>query len=293
MNNFDENSIESFLNSGIKYIDIDLFKDEDINSHYDSIENFNPNFERHKEIESIIIKNNNISLRDSKSSIVESKKNKIFNIEKVKEKKNEHILQKKRGRQKANEKSERKHNKNAEDNMITKIKIAIFKYIRDIINQNIPKNRIENKEIIKLDHKEIRNLKKDINIEMFGKTLRELFSGIKKSEKFKNKKYKDQNIIIIRDIDKGAIKAEKVKKILDLKFIELLEIFRKKKEEIISENGLEEIYLLVGKNNEKESGYESFINKLNEKNNSPIYIKNISNLIFKYEDWFKNKKGRK
>ena len=56
---------------------------------------------------------------------------------------------------------------------------------------------------------------------------------------------------------------------------------------------VEEIYLLVGKNNEKESGSESFINKLNEKNNSPIYIKNISNLIFKYEDWFKNKKGRK
>ena len=224
MNNFDENSIESFINSSIK--DIDLFKDEDINSHYDSIENFNPNFERHKEIEieSIIIRNNDISCGD-----VETKKNKIFNIEKVKEKKNEHILQKKRGRQKANEKSERKHNKNAADNMITKIKIGIFKYIRDIINQNIPKNITENKEIIKLAHKEIRNLKKDINIEMFGKTLRELFSGIKKSEKFKNKKYKDQNIIIIRDIDEGAIKAEKVKKILDLKFIELLEIFRKKK----------------------------------------------------------------
>ena len=294
MNNFDENSIESFLNSGIK--DIDLFKDEDINSHYDSIENFNPNFERHKEIESIIIRNNNISVGDvrvSKSSLVEAKKNKIFNIEKVKEKKNEHILQKKRGRQKANEKSERKHNKNAEDNMITKIKIGIFKYIRDIINQNIPKNITENKEIIKLAHKEIRNLKKDINIEMFGKTLRELFSGIKKSEKFKNKKYKDQNIIIIREIDEGAIKAEKVKKILDLKFIELLEIFRKKKEEIISENGLEEIYLLVGKNHEKESGYESFINKLKKKNKQDNYIENISNLIFKYEDWFKNKKGRK
>ena len=288
MNNFDENSIESFLNSGIK--DIDLFKDEDINSHYDSIENFNPNFERHKEIEieSIIIRNNDISCGD-----VETKKNKIFNIEKVKEKKNEHILQKKRGRQKANEKSERKHNKNAEDNMITKIKIGIFKYIRDIINQNIPKNITENKEIIKLAHKEIRNLKKDINIEMFGKTLRELFSGIKKSEKFKNKKYKDQNIIIIRDIDEGAIKAEKVKKILDLKFIELLEIFRKKKEEIISENGLEEIYLLVGKNHEKESGSESFINKLKKKNYQDNYIENISNLIFKYEDWFKNKKGRK
>ena len=80
---------------------------------------------------------------------------------------------------------------------------------------------------------------------------------------------------------------------MDLKFIELLEIFRKKKEEIISENGLEEIYLLVGKNHEKESGSESFINELKEKNNSDNYIENISNLIFKYEDWFKNKKGRK
>ena len=62
---------------------------------------------------------------------------------------------------------------------------------------------------------------------------------------------------------------------------------------IIMDFIVEEIYLLVGKNHEKESGSESFINKLKKKNNQANYIKNISNLIFKYEDWFKNKKGRK
>ena len=136
--------------------------------------------------------------------------------------------------------------------MITKIKIQIFEYAKDIINQNLP----ENKQLIKLKHNEVRNLQIDLNTKMFDKTLRQLFSEINKNKKYNNQKYKDNNKKIINEIDEGIIKAEKVKKILDLTFFELLEIFKKKKEEIISDNELDELNLLVGKKREKKSGFE-------------------------------------
>ena len=116
------------------------------------------------------------------------------------------MLQKKRGRKKRTDKSKGNFNKNSEDNMITKIKFAIFQYARDIINQNLP----ENKGIIKLDHKVIRNLQKDINMQMFDKTLKKLFLEINESEKFKKIEYKNNNKIIISEIDKNIIKAERV-----------------------------------------------------------------------------------
>ena len=230
---------------------------------------------------------NNTSVNGSKSSTAETQKNKIFNIEKVKEKKN--ILQKKRGRKKTNEKSERKHNNTSEDNMITKIKIQIFEYAKDIINQNLP----ENKQLIKLKHNEVRNLQIDLNTKMFDKTLSQLFCEINQSEKYKDQKYKDNNKKIINEIDEGIIKAEKVKKILDLTFFELLEIFKKKKEEIISDNELDELNLLVGKKREKKSGFERFIKKLEENKFSDYYIMKISSLVFKYKEWFDGKTGRK
>ena len=237
-----------------------------------------------EQIKKIIPGINNTSVNGSKSSTAETQKNKIFNIEK--EKKN--ILQKKRGRKKKNEKSERKHNNTSEDNMITKIKIQIFEYAMDIINQNLPKN----KQLIKLNHNEVRKLQIDLNTKMFDKTLRQLFSEINKSKKYKDQKYKDNNKKIINEIDEGIIKAEKVKKILDLTFFELLEIFKKKKEEIISDNELDELNLLVGEKMEKKSGFESFIKKLKDKF-SDDYIMKISSLIFKYKEWFDGKTGRK
>ena len=80
---------------------------------------------------------------------------------------------------------------------------------------------------------------------------------------------------------------------MNLTFFELLEIFRKKKEEILSDKRLEELNLLVGSEKEKESGYERFINKLKEKKESVNYISKIFNLIFNYKNWFESKIGRK
>ena len=229
-----------------------------------------------------------ISALDSKSSINERKKNKIFFIEKDVEKKNRNN-QKKKGRKKRTDKSERNHTKNSDDNIIRKIKVHIFKYAIEIMNNNIPKNY---PKIKKLSYNEINVLQIQKNRAMFSKSLGEIFTEINMSPKFKDVKYKDDNNKkLIEKINKDAVKKEelkKIKKILDLTFLDLLEIFKGNEEMI---NKLGDVKLLVDNG---KKGYEQFINEQKKKQNvTDDYIKNLMNLINDYENWFDSEKSRK
>ena len=230
-----------------------------------------------------------ISALDSKSSINERKKNKIFFIEKDVEKKNRNN-QKKKGRKKRTDKSERNHTKNSADNIIRKIKVHIFKYAIEIMNNNIPENY---SKIKKLSHGEINVLQIKKNIAMFSKSLGEIFTEINMSPKFTDDKYKDDNNKkLIEKINKDAVKKEelkKIKKILDLTFLDLLEIFKGNEEMI---NKLGDVKLLVDNG---KKGYEQFINEQKKKENvtDDDYIENLMNLINDYENWFDSEKSRK
>ena len=230
-----------------------------------------------------------ISALDSKSSINERKKNKIFFIKKDVEKKNRNN-QKKKGRKKRTDKSERNHTKNSADNIIRKIKVHIFKYAIEIMNNNIPENY---SKIKKLSHGEINVLQIKKNIAMFSKSLGEIFTEINMSPKFKDDKYKDDNNKkLIEKINKDAVKKEelkKIKKILDLTFLDLLEIFKGNEEMI---NKLGDVKLLVDNG---KKGYEQFINEQKKKENvtDDDYIENLMNLINDYENWFDSEKSRK
>ena len=231
-----------------------------------------------------------ISAKESKNFINERKKNKIFYIEKDVEKKNRNN-QKKKGRKKRTDKSERNHTKNSDDNIIRKIKIHIFQYAIEIMNNNIPENY---SKIKKLSHKEINVLQIQKNRAMFDKSLGEIFSEIKMSPKFKDDKYKDDNNKkLIEKINKEAVKEEKlkkIKKILDLTFLDLLEIFKGNEEMI---NKLGDVKLLVDNG---KKGYEKFINDQKKEQNvtdDDDYIKNLMNLINDYENWFDSEKSRK
>ena len=230
-----------------------------------------------------------ISALDSKSSINERKKNKIFFIEKDVEKKNRNN-QKKKGRKKRTDKSERNHTKNSDDNIIRKIKVHIFKYAIEIMNNNIPENY---SKIKKLSHDEINVLQIKKNRAMFSKSLGEIFTEINMSPKFKDVKYKDDNNKkLIEKINKDAVEKEglkKIKKILDLTFLDLLEIFKGNEEMI---NKLGDVKLLVDNG---KKGYEQFINEQKKKENvtDDDYIENLMNLINDYENWFDSEKSRK
>ena len=205
--------------------------------------------------------------------------------------KNEETKINKKGRKTIKDETERIHNNESDDNMIRKIKVHLFKYARDIINQNFED---KSKKILKLDYSSIMCLKRSTNIDLFNKTLKQIFSEERQSDKYKN--YNDnENEILIKNICTGIIKEEKVKKILNLKFLELLEIFRRKiggnkKKSNVIEKKLERVNLLV---NNKYEGYERFINDLmNKKTVSQYYIIKIKNMILDYESWFINKEGR-
>ena len=231
-----------------------------------------------------------ISANESKNFIDERKKNKIFYIEKDVEKKNRNN-QKKKGRKKRTDKSERNHTKNSDDNIIRKIKVHIFKYAIEIMNNNIPKDY---PKIKKLSYNEINVLQIQKNRAMFSKSLGEIFTEINMSPKFKDVKYKDDNNKkLIEKINKDAVKKEelkKIKKILDLTFLDLLEIFKGNEEMI---NKLGDVKLLVDNG---KKGYEQFINEQKKKENvtdDDEYITNLMNLINDYENWFDSEKSRK
>ena len=118
--------------------------------------------------------------------------------------------QKKKGRKKRTDKSERNHTKNS---------VHIFKYAIEIMNNNIPKNY---PKIKKLSYNEINVLQIQKNRAMFSKSLGEIFTEINMSPKFKDVKYKDDNNKkLIEKINKDAVKKEelkKIKKIFCLKF---------------------------------------------------------------------------
>ena len=237
--------------------------------------------------EFLFLGKDNNSVCDSNNSTKETKKIEIFKFEKVKKEENINILKSKLGRKRKNDKSERNHDKNSEDNIIRKIKIHMFNYARYIINQYLKKEKL-----FKLDYKERSDLQKDKNIQMFNKTLKEIFLEIEFSSKYK-KESKDHNTNIINQVYNGTIREPKVKKILDLTFLDLVEIFRGNEEKI---NQLKAEKLIKGKSKE---GYKGFIEKIisdGKKKNEEVpsdYIEKVKNMINNYEKWFENKKGRK
>lgn len=186
-----------------------------------------------------------------------SNESNIKNSTNIKNEENEETKINKKGRKKVKDKTERVHNNESADNMIRKIKVHLFKYIRDIINQNFED---KSNKILKLDYSSIMCLKRSINLELFNKTLKQIFSEERQSDKYKN--YNDnENEILIKKICNGIIKEERVKKILNLTFLEMLEIFRrkigrnKKKLNLIEEK-LKGVNLFI---NNKYDGYERFM----------------------------------
>ena len=204
----------------------------------------------------------------------------------------------KRGRKSKDDDKEGKHNKFSEDNIINKIKVYLFYFIRDIINKNsngeIDLKKIGNK--FSADHKVNKNVRqykmkiRDILME------EEISSKYSTLDNFENRK-------IIQEIYEKQ-KHKKVIQILELTFEEILILFRKKLDipedktsiQLISEkiNGLDLL-----DNNNKYKDIEYFINSLREKYQGKIslnefdeYISNVKRLCFKYINWFKNKTAR-
>ena len=181
------------------------------------------------------------------------------------------------------------HTKESEDNIMRKIKSFFQKRIHKYLS------KITKEDLLKLDSNVKSRLKKEFNLNLFNKTLKDIYIETNISPKYKLKKVKTNEKLINR-IYKEEKEIEAIK-ILNLTYEEAFEIFRrnlKPKEElsdelkrkiagtnILNPKFFEDASVLI--ENEKEEG---------KTQDNMKYIDNFRRLILEFKNWFENKIGR-
>ena len=191
------------------------------------------------------------------------KEDKIDNEEKI-YKNNANI--KKIGRRLKNEtyENEANHNKNSDDNIIIKLKTAIFKYILNLLNQSLEFTKYK---FYPLNVKLNICLKKEFNMELLERTIYDIYNTEDLNKIYINDN--DSNKNLIKKIFEENIEKKTIG-ILKMKYKEVLNLIREKD----LENFLKKI-----ENKNKEKSDDSFMD-------------NVRHLLLTYEDWFKIKNGR-
>ena len=205
-------------------------------------------------------KNNNINILNPEENKIENDNNK--NAKKVR--------QKNKGRYKKNEISDNinKHDKNAEDNLMRKIKTNIFLSILSLLNNSL---NDKSNLFYKLDKKLNENLKKDFNEELMQKTIAEIYMNYDVCLRYKKAGQNLNNKNLIKKIYEEN-KEKNTIKILNMKYIDIV-------------------------NDIKKYNMEIFLNKIKKEiKNSNInideYLNGIKSVFNRYEQWYNDKKGR-
>ena len=196
----------------------------------------------------------------------------------------------KRGRKTKTGNNKEEHTKDSDDNKMCKIKTFFGNNFQDFINLIL-----KNTKLNKLSTIINNNLKKDYNLELWDKSLKDIYLETKISSKYR---YADpnNNINIIKKIYEEE--NEEIIKFLDLTYGEIFEIFirdinsmnsalQKKIEnsEILDNSKFLTIYDFLNKIRKEENKGESdeFIEK---------YIEDIIRLSLNFKQWFMAKNGR-
>ncbi len=176
---------------------------------------------------------------------------------------------KKRGRRSSDKtySEEADHNKFKEDNIIRKIKTYTFKYILNALNNSLEKTK---NRFYPLDKDLNENIKKDFNMELLDRTIKDIYDNSELNKRFKNPK--PSNKFLIKKIFDEKIEIKTIN-ILNMKYIDILNYIR----ENDMDNFLETI-------KEKE--------KKKQEKNIDLYMKELKNILIVYEKWFDAKCGR-
>ena len=181
----------------------------------------------------------------------------------------EEFIKKKRGRKNKDMgdiiNGENIHSKNKEDNKMRKIRTHLIRYIVLLLNDSL---KDKSYKFHKIDKLVLENLKIEYNLKLNQRTLLDIFSKEKISERYKNY----SNEYLIKKLLKEQIEKDTLN-LLKLKFIEMINIIKKE-------------YL--------DEFLDTIKQKENERKNSNIeeYMESLREIFLRYEDWFKNKKGR-
>ena len=199
-------------------------------------------------------------------------------IEEIEPKKDGNLLGKKCGRKPKNEPKNEKdqftHSRNTTDNIFNKIKRVIFNYIIEKVNGSL---RFTYKRFLNFHTDISQNLKKDYNIELMEKTIKQIFEENTPSNRsdISNEEVKNKNKLIIKEIFDKNEETETIK-ILNTKFIDLL------KQEETKKYIIDKI-----KNKVEKKGTKT------NTENSDDYMEKVRYWVENYENWFYEKRGRK
>ena len=267
-----------------------IFDSEDQNMMDDF--NFENDFEKMKENTGFIefdnnSKKNEIITINNKSTVISTKKEKIFSINKIKK------INKKLGRKKLTDNKETKvlHNKYSFDNTVRKIKAKLFNAILAILNKSLEqeennnntqqrkrKIKVRNGCFLKIEQKTIINTNIKDNLELLNTTLKKIFSRDVGKKVANYSIYgENYNKNLIKKIEENNKKYKNTNDILNMTLFQCLEHFRKSEyyEEL---SGL-------------ELEYDNIINEM-KKTEEEDYVGSFEAYLITYEEIYKNKRPK-
>ena len=217
---------------------------------------------------------------------------------KLSNKKNNEIKKKKRGREKKNVNITIIHDKMCSDNIIKKIKSAIFNYtlcfLNTLLSLTDEKCSIYNIKLSKIHYKKnIDILKKEKELEILNMSLKEIFS---KDISPKLRKYNSNfNKQIIENILNNKKVNDTILFVFNMTLRNWLDIFTLKKSviDIINEYSDKNYKNIDFDKIEKSMvGIDKLLNEIKEKNGED-YLPYFIFCLYNYERWFNLKKSRK
>ena len=211
-------------------------------------------------------------------------------------------LKKKRGRKTENT-GGKEHNRFSGDNIIKKIKAIFFNTCHEFINLMIKEyynkdNNDKKETILKIQYKNIDNLKKDYNLELLKKPLKYSFS-LDVSDKYRTKKEnKDYNAKIIKEINDPNKYTEiedynTIKFILDISLTDWIDLFTYKKDISTLADEYHASDINIGKIQDNFIGAIDLLKDIRkDSKEDQVYYSLFILYLFNFQRWFWIKKGR-
>ena len=188
------------------------------------------------------------------------------------------------------------HNRMTSDNIIKKIKAEIFKYLTQFLNNIINGKKIpeENNKIYRINYCFINQLNREIDLRYLNMPLKNLFSLLGVSPKYKNIHPESNKIYIKELLNEQTDKA--IKFAFNMTLRDWLDIFTFKKEvkDLLNEHNVKDNKNIICKKiKESLVGVNDLLNNLVEKEENKKYFSNFIFYFYNYELWLFKKKGRK
>ena len=205
------------------------------------------------------------------------KKNKKKANDKDKENKDKNVM--KKGRKLKDDDIIGIHKKESSDNIIKKCKAIFFSYLIEYIQNYLNKYKNNYKDeirLLKLDYlKYINRLKKDIDLELLQKSLKDLAS-LETSSRYRSNNDKSWNKKIIQQVLEKEKDNVKINNLLNMHFGEWIDCFTYK-------NDFDDCF--------EFDGLQLALKNIAEKNDENYFSKLIL-YLYNYKRWFINKRGR-